>query len=160
MPIGTQAAELLDTRQHDEEEVGTLDDENSDDNTEDSETAPSSLRTEDEFRKRASEVYATYETKYRKRFHWLSSHLFNETLAKSLLADSHNLLKVLAKCDTWESSKDAKLLRLRKLLASERPNDKVLIFTQFADTARYLYDELRQRGIKSIGCATAAVRRM
>ncbi len=38
---------------------------------------------------------------------------------------------------------DAKLQRLKKLLAGEAfKAGKVLIFTQYADTARYLYDYL------------------
>jgi hypothetical protein len=43
---------------------------------------------------------------------------------------------------------------LRRLLTRERPNDKVLVFTQFADTARYLGDALEELGVQSLAVAT------
>lgn len=153
MPIGTQAAELLDTSAYDEEETGTLEEEG-DDNEEPAETTGGSLRTEAEFRRRAADVYAQYETTYKKRFRWLPSRLFSEKLYGDLLNDAHDLLRVLAKCESWEGGKDEKLLRLRKLLAAERPHDKVLIFTQFADTARYVAKQLTEMGVTKVGCAT------
>jgi superfamily II DNA or RNA helicase len=158
LPIGTQAAELLDSQANDEEETGTLTEEGEEESglapEEATDSAALTLRTEAAFRRRAAEVYAKYETAYKKRFRWLPSRFFTKALAADLLSDSHDLLGVLGKCEGWEAGKDEKLLRLRKLLASERPNDKVLIFTQFADTARYLEQQLKAMGIAKIGCAT------
>jgi superfamily II DNA or RNA helicase len=160
LPIGTQEAELLDTSLYDEEETGTLFEEGDDDEAiviegEITGTVAQSdvSAMEAAFRRRAATVYGQYETLYKKRFRWLPASLFEEALAKDLLADAQNLLRVLAKCKTWEAGKDEKLLRLRKLLAAERPRDKVLIFTQFADTARYLAKELTSMGVTKIGCA-------
>jgi len=154
LPIGTQAAELLDTGATDEEETGTLQEEGDEAEDSPAEAGNGSLRTEAEFRRRAAEVYAQYETTYKKRFRWLPSRLFSPQLAKDLLSDAHDLLRVLSKCESWEGSKDEKLLRLRKLLAAERPHDKVLIFTQFADTARYVAKQLTEMGVTKVGCAT------
>ncbi len=42
------------------------------------------------------------------------------------------------------------MLALRQLLAKDRPNDKVLVFTQFADTAQYLYKEMASAGNSSM----------
>jgi superfamily II DNA/RNA helicase len=49
---------------------------------------------------------------------------------------------------------DAKLGALVELLQQQHPTDKVLIFTQFADTARYLARALEEQGIQQVGLAT------
>ncbi len=158
LPIGTQTAELLDTSAYDEEETGTLNLEegldNDDENRVPVETPDGSLRKEADFRRRAGEVYAQYATVYKTRFRWLPSRLFTHELFGDLLSDARALLGVLDKCATWEAGKDQKLLRLRKLIDAERPHDKVLIFTQFADTARYVARQLESLGVTRVGCAT------
>jgi superfamily II DNA/RNA helicase len=68
-------------------------------------------------------------------------------LKKDLLDDVRNLLFVLDTCGTWDASRDAKLAALYNLLTSQHPDEKVLIFTQFADTVRYLTAQLKARGI-------------
>jgi len=54
----------------------------------------------------------------------------------------------------WSSSKDAKLAALAQMLQSKHPTDKVLIFTQFADTATYLEEHLRAMSIPAVAAAT------
>lgn len=159
LPIGTQTAELLDTRFTDEEENGTDEKDTADSEdeaTEGEDSPPIMARTPDEFRRRAEAIYGLYEREFQQRFRWIAPRLFRAALKRDLTADTQSLLKILALCNQWEAGKDEKLLRLRKLLVSERPNDKVLVFTQFADTARYLRDELVGFGIDKdrIGCAT------
>ena len=48
-----------------------------------------------------------------------------------------------------DTAQDDKLQQLLKLL-KEHPNEKILIFTEFCDTARYLYTQLQQAGFKNI----------
>ncbi|GER89522.1 hypothetical protein KDW_36840 [Dictyobacter vulcani] len=43
-----------------------------------------------------------------------------------------------------------KVYGLVDLLTNQHPNEKVLIFTQFADTVRYLTDQLKARGISAL----------
>lgn len=54
----------------------------------------------------------------------------------------------------WDSQNDRKLSALEKLLKEQHPDEKVLIFTQFADTADYITNELKRRGIDKIEKAT------
>src|SRR5262249_37108891 len=81
---------------------------------------------------------------------WLRPSLMNKHLEHDLLADARNLLTVLTTCGVWDASKDAKLNALATLLTQQHPNEKVLIFTQFADTVRYLTEQLQKRGIQSL----------
>ena len=152
LPIGTQDVGLLDPGINDEDEdallAGTADDE--DDVTAAPNMMVTSLRTEADYRKRAAEVYQQYKSQYRRRFKWLRPTLFNSDLKKDLLQDARNLLQVLVACGTWDASRDAKLGALVDLLTHQHPNEKVLVFTQFADTVHYLTHQLKSQGIKAI----------
>ena len=112
------------------------------------------LRTEKDFRERAAEVYAEYAKAYKKRFKWLRPALFIPQLAKDLRADIKALLPVLKKCGDWEPDRDAKLKKLLDLLTKTHPDEKVLIFTQFADTACYLEPHIRNAGVGRLACVT------
>jgi len=50
----------------------------------------------------------------------------------------------------WDTNQDEKLAALVKLLTETHPEDKVLIFTQFADTVYYLVDNLKARNIRNL----------
>ncbi len=50
--------------------------------------------------------------------------------------------------------KDTKLAELIKLVKRDYPGQKVLIFTQYADTVRYLEEELKEHGVKAVAGVT------
>lgn len=152
VPVGTQDAGLLDTRDHDEDLEGLFLDENGD--TESDTSSARGLRNEGQYRDRAANAYTAYSGSLRSRFKWLPSALFGDDLGKHLLADASSLINVLAMCGEWESDADTKLSELVKLISEKHPKDKLLVFTQFADTARYLKSQLVRRGIKQVEEAT------
>src|SRR5262249_53161163 len=88
------------------------------------------------------------------RFRWLRADLFVPSLGKDLSSDATSLFKVLEHCGDWDSKADAKLNALFALLTQQHPNDKVLVFTQFADTVRYLETQLRARGLRRMAGVT------
>lgn len=147
LPIGPQNAELLDTQFNDEdEEIAAV---------ADGEAATpvvnsTSLRTEDQFRLRAAAVYNLYATEYAKRFKWLSPDLLTKQLGPSLLMDSLSLMQIFEICPSWEPSRDSKLQALLKLALETHPDEKLLIFTQFADTVDFLTQQLRAAGAKDV----------
>jgi superfamily II DNA or RNA helicase len=154
VPIGTQDAELLDARAHDEDAdrvdaVQSLFDEiaDSDESLESPEPESLGRHSDREFRIRASEIYQTYANQYQRRFNWLRPGLFVESLEQDILADIQILLNILANNGEWNPDRDSKLKALQNLLTKDFPDQKILIFTQFADTARYLEYELKRRGV-------------
>ena len=153
IPLGTQGAELLDTRHYDEDPDGLLSDEEGDDNVVDS-TATNGLRTEAAFRNRAARAYEAYSGPLKNRFKWLPASLFIGALAKDLLSDAQSLLQLLDNCGDWNPEDDAKLSALITLINEHHPKEKLLVFTQFADTARYLNAQLHSRGIEGLEQAT------
>jgi superfamily II DNA or RNA helicase len=156
VPIGTQDPEMLDSRLFDEDADDVCITENifEDESDETKVCHTSSLRTEKDFKKKAAEVYKGYETQYKKRFKWLRSPLFLKDLEKDLRKDIQALLKVLEKCGEWDAEKDTKLDALYKLCGNKHSDGKILVFSQFADTVRYLEAELKKRGITAIAGVT------
>lgn len=141
LPIGTQDAELLDDE--DIESEGLI---------EPKEKNP--LRTAAHFARRAAEVYAEYRTQGGRRFKWLRAALFGDRLADDLRSDADKLLGILEKCGKWDPARDTKLDALEKLLTRKHPKDKVIVFSQFADTVDYLAAELADRGVGAIAGVT------
>jgi len=160
LPLGTQDSGLLDTGNYDED----IDDESAGAELLDGETGdepkpaapPRSLhlRTTEEFTKRATESYAAYATQFKSRFKWLRPDLFVKSLAKDLADDAASMLAVLTRAGDWNPDLDAKLQALHKLLTKHHPDEKVIVFTQFADTVRYLETQLRAWGVSKLAGVT------
>ena len=105
---------------------------------------------------RARAVYQQYATQYRKHFKWIRPSLFRTKLVEDLAQDTQTLSELLQSQGQWDPAHDQKLLALRKLIAQTHGKDKVLVFTQFADTARYLAREVRKAGVTHLAVATGA----
>jgi SNF2 family DNA or RNA helicase len=152
LPIGTQDAEMLDPGIADAEALFAEDEDDNGNHT-DQQTA-STLRTDANFKRRAGEIYQAYAGQWKRRFKWLRAGLFVDQLAADLREDVGSLLRVLALCGDWDAGKDAKLAALVKLLSDKHAHDKVLVFTQFADTVDYLETQLRNRGLERVSGVT------
>lgn len=156
LPIGTQDVEMLDSRVYDEDIDGVnarLDFEE-DAAEEDPQACPEPLRTPEQFSAKAKEVYESYDQHAKPRFKWLRSGLFIPELRSDLESDARNLIKILESAGQWDPAKDAKLQALADTLIKTHPGDKVIVFTQFADTARYLEQQLAVMGVDRIASAT------
>ena len=157
LPIGTQDAEMLDPRfaDTDPEKGSSLDlDDEQEQPGADADFASSQDHTAASFEQRAAEVYAEYANRYRCRFRWLRSDLFVESLGIELHADSAALLGILQAHGAWNADNDAKLHALHTLLTETFPDRKVLVFSQFADTVRYLESQLRRLGVDAMAGVT------
>jgi superfamily II DNA or RNA helicase len=105
---------------------------------------------------RAKAVYEQYHQQYKTRYKWIRPNLFKPSLAEHLAQDTQSLSELLQTQGHWDPAHDQKLLALRKLITQTHGKDKVLVFTQFADTARYLAKEIRQAGATHVEVATGA----
>ncbi len=162
LPIGTQEPALLDARLNDEDKDGDLADlfdiESADldeeESVEDTGAAAQGLRSEEAFWREAEKVYKLYTGPFRKRFNWIRSDVFNPALSKHLRQDADALMNILQCCGVWDPAKDAKLNDLCDLVTRQYPHSKVLVFTQYADTVRYLQEQLVRRKVKALAGAT------
>lgn len=112
--------------------------------------------TEEQSTSQAETVYQQYAREYRKRFKWISPRLFKKDLRDHLAADIAELRALLTRQGAWDAARDHKLERLKELLKRTHAKDKVLVFTQFADTARYIGRELKAAGVHQLSIVTGA----
>ncbi len=114
------------------------------------------LRTVADFIERARAIYLLYADPYKKRFQWLRADLFVPALAHDLQNDAHTLFAVILAAGEWNPAQDHKVNRLKDVLQNQHPHQKVLIFSQFADTVSYLQDCLTAAGIQRVAAVTGA----
>ena len=75
------------------------------------------------------------------------------------ILDLDQIIRFLSETQKFHPNNDDKLLKLIELLKSEELEDqKVLIFTEFADTARYLKKQLSEAGIEGIAQVDSATK--
>lgn len=89
---------------------------------------------------------------------WIDSKYFKRTLKQGLKKDCEQLLAMINLCEAWNPQTDQKLNELEKLLSNTHKDEKVIIFTQYSDTATYIYKQLEKRGIKNIEKVTGATK--
>jgi hypothetical protein len=157
LPIGPQEAALLDAHVYDEDSE-TIDEgtdlfdpeEDADENV----AKPAGLNSSADYETRAAEVYAAYSSTLKKRFKWLRSDLFVPSLKTDLEADASALMKVLKKSGEWQPEKDSKLHALLELVTKKHAQEKLIVFTQFADTVRYLGGQFRANNVRKAAAVT------
>ena len=161
VPIGTQDAEMLDSRFTDEDENQAAMDfqdseaeEELEQETEEAGIAGANGWSPAICERHAAEIYADYEQLYHRRFRWLRPDLFSSALEADLQGDANALLGILQTHGTWRPEHDAKLNALHELLTKTHHDKKVLVFSQFADTVRYLEERLKDRDAKNMAGVT------
>lgn len=141
--IGAQEANLLDD---------FLDDQ---DYEEDESTNGISIKIDEEyFYEQAEKIYKIQSHEHKRNNDWIRSQLFQSNLRQLLLEDAQALIKILKIGKDWIAENDKQLNRLEKLLNNTHKEDKVLVFTQYADTAFYLGNELKKRGMQKMEVVT------
>ncbi|MBF0404657.1 helicase-related protein [Candidatus Magnetominusculus xianensis] len=107
-----------------------------------------------------NEYYAQAEKVYKlmssdeKKFDWIRCGFFSKDLKSDLIHDCREIIKIIMLIREWVPTQDRQLNALYDLCAKKHASEKLLIFTQFADTARYLSSELRSRGVTALECVT------
>ena len=116
------------------------------------------MDSEAAFRRRAAQVYEGFARQHRNSFRWLPAAWFSPALKRDLLRDAGALVGILEAAGQWDPAADAKLHALVALVRDQHPAEKVLVFSQFADTVAYLADELGRGGVRDVAAATADAR--
>lgn len=85
---------------------------------------------------------------------WLGTQVFKKTLRKDLERDNRIITDLLDSFGAWDPAKDSKISALVDLLRGKHQGDKVLVFTEYADTAVYVSEALKTAGIANVGLAS------
>ena len=153
LPIGSLDAHILDPDTQDEDSDSYYVALHLDAEGESDDLADASALAEN-YVQRARAAYDLFSGPYKRRFKWLRSSLFAEALSRELQADIERLTRVIQICGAWNVADDTKLAALHELISEDHAREKLLVFSQFADTIRYLQDELTRLGATELEAAT------
>ena len=106
-------------------------------------------------------LHGSVETRYKSLFEslpaktkWVNTTVFKPTLRHDLVRDNETITGLLERFGDWDSTRDSKVNALVDLLANDHPGEKVLVFTEYSDTADYVADALTQAGVANVALAT------
>ena len=125
---------------------------NDEDNDDDSNESFPIITDPQQFLKQGEMVYLSYQQEQQKH-DWIRSTCFTNELLTHLEEDSQKILSILSE-NKWKPNADRKLNALYGIITKTHGNEKVLIFTQFADTAMYLHKQLVALGATQIESVT------
>ena len=101
-----------------------------------------------------------------KNLRWLGARHLHRSFSEGLSHDIGVIEEMLGRFGRWDQADDGKIGVLADLTLHRHPGEKVLVFTEYSDTADYVVRSLRQRGIEEVasvsgrsGDATALARR-
>lgn len=143
LPIGTQDAALFDTQANDSENGNGQQC-----------AAELHAQTHEDFATLAEEGYDMLRKEHAGDFEWLRPDIFVDDLSEHLTHDVERLFSILNLSGIWDPSKDEKLAVLMKLLTQKHPEEKILLFSQFADTIDYLREQFEVRGLQKYAAVT------
>lgn len=145
VPIGKNISQNLDDYLEDSDT----------DNEENVENHLNLILKEEIYLNKAAELYEAFASEaHKNRFDWIRSEFFATSLQKNLINDSSEIIKILAIGKDWNPDEDRQLNALHELLTKTHAKEKVLVFTQFADTAFYLTEQLKKRGVQKVESVT------
>lgn len=105
-----------------------------------------------EYKRKAEEYYSIISSK--NNISWIDGKFFKRTLKQKLKKDCEVIIKMIQLCGNWIPKTDQKLNELQKLLCETHSDEKVVVFTQYSDTANYIYRQLLKRGVEQIAVVT------
>lgn len=114
------------------------------------------VRAPEFWKQAARRAYDNLRASGSRQMRWIDCHLFGYELERDLSEDIRSLQRLLEHFGGWRQEDDSKLDALERLLAEEHPDEKVLVFTEYRDTAEYVAGALAERGIKSVDWVSGA----
>ena len=81
---------------------------------------------------------------------WVRHDLFVKDMVEDLRHDSELIRSLIALYGAWDPMKDSKLDALVKLLTKTHKDEKVLIFSEYKDTADYVTAALKAAGVPGV----------
>jgi superfamily II DNA or RNA helicase len=98
--------------------------------------------------------YRNLQASLPRRTKWINSGVFKPTLRTDLIEDNRTISMLLDRFGVWDAARDSKVAVLADLIRRGHPADKVLVFSEYADTAEYVAQALEATGIQRVAVAT------
>ena len=81
---------------------------------------------------------------------WVRNDLFARNMVEDLRNDSDLIRSLIALYGAWDPQRDSKLDALIKLLTETHRDEKVLVFSEYKDTADYITASLKAAGVSGV----------
>ncbi|MCY3561817.1 MAG: helicase-related protein [bacterium] len=91
-----------------------------------------------------------------RRVRWAPAEAFLDDLRAELADDTEAISALLGRFGPWDPDRDTKMDALERLITDEHGDEKVLVFTEAADTAHYVAGELARRGVAAVAAVTGS----
>ena len=91
------------------------------------------------------------------RLRWLGPQHLNDDFVDDLTHDIDSIEKMLGRFGRWDQAADGKIEGLAKLVLERHAEEKVLVFTEYTDTAAYIVRSLKDRGVQDVAMVTGQV---
>ncbi len=91
----------------------------------------------------------------RRNVRWLRSELLKPQFSDDLGHDTAVIRDLLDRFGQWNPDKDGKLDQLADIITKHSP-EKIIVFTEYADTAFYIAAELSRRGVDGVEAVTGS----
>lgn len=98
----------------------------------------------------ASKSYDALVASPPSKLRWIRPELLESEFRRDLEADVEAIQNLLIAFGPWDQAEDSKLDALVQLLEEEYPDDKVLVFTEYRDTAEYVAESLKTRDVTDV----------
>lgn len=85
---------------------------------------------------------------------WVRAEVFKPNLLAALKADTFALAALLSSYGLWSPAVDSKFQALLELIRERHRTEKILVFTEYKDTADYIAAGLEAAGVEGVGLAT------
>ncbi|MGD8150435.1 helicase-related protein [Ornithinimicrobium sp. Y1694] len=109
-------------------------------------------------------LHGSVETRYKSlveslpaKTKWVNTTVFKSNLRRDLAKDNETITWLLDRFGDWDSTRDSKINALVDLLTNDHPGEKVLVFTEYSDTADYVANALTEAGLANVALATGDV---
>ena len=99
-------------------------------------------------------AYESLRNNAPEQLRWVNSTIFRNTLRQQLEHDNDILRSMLARFGSWTVQRDSKLRALKDLIENTHAGDKVLVFTEYKDTAHYVAQGLRELGVERVAAVS------
>ncbi|MYD04086.1 MAG: NgoFVII family restriction endonuclease [Acidimicrobiia bacterium] len=101
-----------------------------------------------------AEAYRKLQEKPPSKLRWLPTRHLDSRFAQDLAHDIRVIDSLLERFGNWDQTKDGKINTLVKLIQETHPGEKVLVFTEYSDTADYVSRALEERNIERVARVT------
>lgn len=101
--------------------------------------------------------YASLKKHLPAKTKWVNSAVFKAALRRDLAKDNDTITELLDRFGNWDPNRDSKMNALVDLVTDTHVGEKVLVFTEYSDTAEYIAATLTDTGINRVGLATGGI---